>query len=219
MIIDEEHLFAGRMANQSEKVLKRIDAKVEIRISATPVTVNADEMVTVQREEVVKEEMIKEGVVLNPALEFSDKEETLDEHLIRIALEKRDELAEAYRKLGVNINPLLLVQLPNDKENMDDEDKKIKDTVTMFLNLMRDTNVDNGKLAIWLSNEKANLEGISKPDSMVNVLLFKQAIALGWDCPRAAVLLIFRKLESFTFTVQTVGRILRMPEQKLHLKV
>ncbi len=216
VIIDEEHLFAGRMANQSEKVLKRIDAKVEIRISATPVTVSPDEMVTVQREEVVKEEMIKEGVMLNPALEFSDKEETLDEHLIRIALEKRDELAEANRKLGVNINPLLLVQLPNDKENMDDEDKKIKDTVTMFLNLMRDTNVDNGKLAIWLSNEKANLEGISKPDSMVNVLLFKQAIALGWDCPRAAVLLIFRKLESFTFTVQTVGRILRMPEQKFY---
>ena len=48
------------------------------------------------------------------------------------------------------------------------------------------------------------------------MLLFKQAIALGWDCPRAAVLLIFRKLTSDTFTVQTVGRILRMPEQRFY---
>ena len=60
------------------------------------------------------------------------------------------------------------------------------------------------------------MDGIEKEDSITEVLLFKQAIALGWDCPRAAVLLIFRKLESFQFTVQTVGRILRMPQQKFY---
>ncbi len=49
---------------------------------------------------------------------------------------------------------------------------------------------------------------------MTDVLLFKQAIALGWDCPRAAVLLIFREIRQAHFGIQTVGRILRMPEQK-----
>ena len=49
---------------------------------------------------------------------------------------------------------------------------------------------------------------------MVEVLLFKQAIALGWDCPRASVLLIYREMRNERFTVQTMGRILRMPEQK-----
>ena len=68
-------------------------------------------------------------------------------------------------------------------------------------------------MAIWLSGERENLDGLEVPDSMVEVLLFKQAIALGWDCPRASVLLIFRELHSDTFTIQTVGRILRMPEQ------
>ena len=53
---------------------------------------------------------------------------------------------------------------------------------------------------------------------MTQVLLFKEAIALGWDCPRAAVLLIFRKLQSDQFTIQTVGRILRMQEQKHYPK-
>lgn len=72
------------------------------------------------------------------------------------------------------------------------------------------------RLAVWLSNEKANLEGLEEADNLTEVLLFKQAIALGWDCPRAAVLLIFRKLQSNEFTIQTVGRILRMPEQKFY---
>lgn len=31
-------MFAGKLANKSEKVLKTINPKVEIRISATPVT-------------------------------------------------------------------------------------------------------------------------------------------------------------------------------------
>lgn len=39
---------------------------------------------------------------------------------------------------------------------------------------------------------------------------------MGWDCPRASVLLIFRELQSMTFTTQTVGRILRMPEQHFY---
>lgn len=65
---------------------------------------------------------------------------------------------------------------------------------------------------------KENLAGLERPDNMTQVLLFKEAIALGWDCPRAAVLLIFRKLQSDQFTIQTVGRILRMPEQKHYPK-
>ncbi|MEY2830056.1 MAG: hypothetical protein RIQ33_1914, partial [Bacteroidota bacterium] len=62
--------------------------------------------------------------------------------------------------------------------------------------------------------DKIHLENISKNNNMVDVLLFKQAIALGWDCPRASILLMFRELKQETFAVQTLGRILRMPEQK-----
>ncbi len=73
-------------------------------------------------------------------------------------------------------------------------------------------------MAVWLANEKSNLAGLERPDNLAKVLLFKEAIALGWDCPRAAVLLIFRKLQSEQFTIQTVGRILRMPEQRHYPK-
>lgn len=217
VIIDEEHLFWSNSADKSAKVLQRINPKVEIRISATPKT-GSDHIVTVSREEVVKEEMIKKQVVLNPDITkgYNDENE-LNIHLIQCALEKRRLLAEAYKKEGANINPLLLIQLPNDStETMTTEDAAIADQVKAYLKAIKDITVENQKLAVWLSNEKSNLDGLEQPDNMTEVLLFKQAIALGWDCPRAAVLLIFRKLQSDQFTIQTVGRILRMPEQKFY---
>ena len=217
VVIDEEHLFWSRTADKSASVLQKINPKVEIRISATPKT-NADHKVTVSREEVVKEKMIKKQVVLNPDITkgYNDENE-LNIHLIKCALEKRKLLAEAYKKEGTNINPLLLIQLPNDtSESMSSDDLAIADQVKTYLREIKDITTENQKLAVWLSNEKANLDGLEQPDNMTEVLLFKQAIALGWDCPRAAVLLIFRKLQSDQFTIQTVGRILRMPEQKFY---
>jgi len=214
VVIDEEHLFWSATADKSAKVLDGIKPKVEIRISATPKT-HSDYQVTIPREAVIAEEMIKRKAIINPDLRTGFTDETeLTYHLISTALKQRDRLAEAYKRLGVNINPLLLIQLPNDKsEAMTAEDTKIADTVRHYLKAIKQIDEDNGRLAIWLSKEKANLPGLERLDNMTEVLLFKQAIALGWDCPRAAVLLIFRKLTSETFTIQTVGRILRMPEQ------
>ncbi len=217
VIIDEEHMFAGRLANKSETVLQKIDPKVEVRISATPTTTNPDAYVKIPRDRVIAEGMIKEGVVLNPALDFNSPNSSLNQHLIHLALQKREELAEAYRKLGVNINPLLLIQLPNDgNEKMTAEDESVRKEVVEYLDLIKGISTANGKLAVWLSAEKENLDGIERFDNPTEVLLFKQAIAMGWDCPRAAVLLIFREIKSFTFTAQTVGRILRMPEQHFY---
>ena len=218
VVIDEEHLFWSKTADKSKKVLDRINAKVEIRVSATPKT-HSDHQVTIERKEVVEEEMIKEGILLNPDITSGyTTEQQLNEHLINKALDKRNQIAEAYRKEGVDINPLLLIQLPNDtSETMTTEDTQIKDMVVQYLDVVHGINTANHKLAIWLSKEKVNVEdGLEEDQNMTEVLLFKQAIALGWDCPRAAVLLIFRKLTSDTFTVQTVGRILRMPEQMFY---
>lgn len=217
VIIDEEHMFWSKTADKSAQVLDRINPAVEIRISATPKS-RPHEKVTVYRKDVIRAEMIKEEVVLNPDLKIDAMQNnTLDEYLIKTALEKRNQLAEAYRELGVSINPLLLIQLPNDsKASMTAEDTAVAEHVRLYLDTTKGINTDNGKLAVWLSNEKTNLEDIENPDNLTEVLLFKQAIALGWDCPRAAVLLIFRKLNSDTFTIQTVGRILRMPEQHFY---
>lgn len=215
-VIDEEHMFWSKTADKTAAVLDRINPKIEIRISATPKTMACKEKVFISRSEVIKAEMIKKEVILNSEIDNGISDETtLNNHLLKTALAKREQLAEAYKALGININPLLLIQLPNDqKETMTTEDNAVADFVKNYLNAVNNITVENGRLAIWLSNEKENLSGLEEPDNMTEVLLFKEAIALGWDCPRAAVLLIFRKLTSDQFTIQTVGRILRMPEQK-----
>lgn len=216
VIIDEEHMFASpKTAKRAAEVLQKIQAKIEIRVSATTVT-NSDYKTIVERADAIKEEMIKEGIILNPALdEYRQEGRTLNQVLIDVALEKREQLLQAYQKLGININPLLLIQLPNDeKETNSTEDEQYIEQVIQYLDVYKGITTKNNKLAVWLSARKENLEDIEKPDNMTEVLLFKQAIALGWDCPRAAVLLIFRELHSQTFSIQTVGRILRMPEQK-----
>jgi type III restriction enzyme len=217
VIIDEEHMFANtKTAKRANEVLQKIYPKLEIRVSATP-TSNSDYKTIVERQDVIAEEMIKEGIVLNPALDKYEQEggKSLNQTLIDIALKKRTEILEAYKRLDVKINPLLLIQLPNDttEENTLDDQKYIE-TVTQYLEIYHNITVKNNKLAVWLSGRKDNVDKIEDADNMVEVLLFKQAIALGWDCPRAAILLIFRELQSTTFTIQTVGRILRMPEQK-----
>lgn len=215
-IIDEEHVFWSKTADKSAAVLDHINPAVELRISATPKTVHPDALVKVQRQEVIAAEMIKKKVVLNAELEQNMHDELdLNANLMAMAYAKRNAMADAYKQLGETINPLLLIQLPNDsKETLTADDAEIAKQVKLYFEVTHGITTENGKMAIWLANEKENLADLAQPDNMVQVLLFKEAIALGWDCPRAAVLLIFRKLQSDHFTVQTVGRILRMPQQR-----
>lgn len=216
-IIDEEHMFTGKNAKQSEKVLQRINPKVEIRISATPKTLQPDELIKIDRSQVINEGMIKTNISLNPALRGAQTDEAVNMYLLEQAVKKREQLANAYKKLGININPLLLIQLPNDsKETMTAEEESLMESILIKLGAQYGMTTENGKVGVWLSQTKKNLENISKNDSMVNVLVFKQAIAMGWDCPRAGVLAIYRKLSSETFTIQTVGRIMRMPQQRFY---
>ena len=212
VILDEAHLFASK-GKATKELLSKIGAKIEIDVSATPLY-SSDYGHIIKRHEVIEEEMIKQGVILNPALEKGlQKGKSLNQVLLDEALKKRANLKKYYSELGVSINPLLLIQLPNDSKTESADDIKVKTEVIDYLE-SKDITTNNHRLAVWLSNDKTNLDEVDASDSMVDVLLFKQAISLGWDCPRAAVLLIFRDIKQEVFTIQTVGRILRMPEQK-----
>jgi type III restriction enzyme len=48
-------------------------------------------------------------------------------------------------------------------------------------------------------------------DELVRVVIFKMALTTGWDCPRAEVMMSFRKAEDATYIAQLVGRIVRTP--------
>lgn len=215
LIIDESHHHAT--SEISQNLIADIAPKLTIEVSATPIINDPDEIVSVQLEDVKLEGMIKKGVVLNPNFKnvlIGDNLKSMlakgsDAMVLEEAIKKRTEIAQAYKEAGININPLLLIQLPDRKTQQED---LIKDEVVRILKDKHDMTTENGRLAIYLSEEKENLENISKNDHETEVLIFKQAIALGWDCPRAQILVLFRDWHSLTFSVQTVGRIMRMPE-------
>lgn len=214
LIIDESHHTAN--SDKSKELIEIIDPKITLEVSATPhLTENVSEIEKVRLTDVKAEEMIKSEISVNP--EFLDIKVGLkssDEIVIEQALKKREELLKMYKKEGSKINPLMLIQLPDNKSNLISK----KEDVVKILEKKGITE-KNGKLAIWLSEDKSDtLPNIEKNDNEVEVLVFKQAIALGWDCPRASILVIFRESKSFTFTIQTIGRIMRMPELKYYSK-
>lgn len=219
VIIDEEHLGAD-----TEKALELIDGlikpKIIIRTSATPKyepTLSDLEdktagFVRVRREDVVKEGLIKEKIIFQTEEDLNQKQfkgMDQDEILLELAYQKREELLKYYKELDLDINPLVLIQLPNDdKATTETSNTNKQEIVTNYL---KKKGVSENNIAVWLSEDKINLEDVERSNSSISFLLFKQAVATGWDCPRAGVLVMFREIKNPTFAIQTVGRILRMP--------
>jgi type III restriction enzyme len=43
------------------------------------------------------------------------------------------------------------------------------------------------------------------------VVFFKTSLSTGWDCPRAEVMMSFRRAEDHTYIAQLLGRMVRTP--------
>lgn len=219
LVVDESHLNVTQ--NTLQIVNEVIKPHVRIDVTATPKNLQYDfggrDGENISFEEVRKEEMIKKEVVINADVDKKDiekSEKTGDEIVFEKAVEKRDELLKLYKKEGSGIKPLVLIQLPNDRDALSSTDKEKIEWIEKFLDEKYEVNYNNKKLAKWTSKDKINLEKIVEYNSDVEFLIFKQAIATGWDCPRAQILIKFRNTTSETFEIQTVGRILRSPEFK-----
>jgi type III restriction enzyme len=48
-------------------------------------------------------------------------------------------------------------------------------------------------------------------DRKINVVLFKMSLSTGWDCPRAEVMMSFRRAQDHTYIAQLLGRMVRAP--------
>ncbi|MHB1049320.1 MAG: DEAD/DEAH box helicase [Bacteroidota bacterium] len=205
LIIDESHRTAR--AAKALEVIKEISPILTIEITATPKDIRGT-LIKIPLAEVIAEGMIKKEVQINPGAQHIKE----NKNLLEIALKKRKQLKTDYESLGININPLLLIQIPNKKST----DSSNPEDYIVGLLAEHNITVSNKKLSIWLSEIKENKELVEQNDSSVDVLIFKEAIAVGWDCPRASILFLQRewKQDRYIFNIQTLGRIMRMPEQK-----
>jgi type III restriction enzyme len=159
---------------------------------------------------VVEQGLIKEAIVTQTEEDFDCMTgRDLDETLLEIGMKRRAELKAELKLLGKDINPLMLIQLPNDDSKLIEKgEQKKEDIVTEYL---LKNKVPEHKIAKWF-DKHPRPDGLEENDDTHDFLLFKQTAGTGWDCPRASVLVMFREIQSNTFYTQTVGRILRMPE-------
>ena len=208
LIIDEAHTNSATPLTEEE--IKLINPKIIIKMTATH-REQSDIDIRIPHSDVVRAGLIKESIQSQTQEDFRDKRiQDLDKHVLKLALSRREELLKLYKKNGLDINPLLMIQLPNDDRANQEEETK-KDAVLRWL---RELKVDEDKVAIWLDREKVNLENIEMNNDDADILLFKQAPATGWDCPRAQVLLMYRETKDPVFQIQVLGRVLRMPQGK-----
>ncbi len=217
LIVDESH--KNSRTKLAQEIIDYIDPKVIVKVSATPeeeptisqVKNNEAGYVEVPRDKVVEEGLIKDKIVVQTDEDLEKFQgRDLDEVLIDLAIDKRKNLLKQFKSVDKEINPLILIQLPNDDKKLIEIGQKTKEQVV--LGLLAKRGIKEDKIAMWFDGNQKNMEFVTENDSDIDFMLFKQAAGTGWDCPRAHILVMFREITSPTFYTQTIGRILRMPD-------
>lgn len=220
VVIDESH--KNLTATQSAKLMAAISEVrpfIRLEMSATPKTeVNEDleedgihHKVRVRFADVEKEEMVRKSAILNA--DFADVQKRypkaqLEQQVLHAAWDRREELRVGYAAEGSAVEPLLLIQYPRGAEA--DVRAQQVENFLKAKGLVKDETY-----AIWLTDDHSpDLDKIARYDSPYKALIIKDAVATGWDCPRAQVLVQFRVPGSERFQIQTLGRLMRTPEQK-----
>lgn len=125
-----------------------------------------------------------------------------------------DQAALPGEKVTDSVVPLLVLQVPN-TENPDDVGLWL-DTVAEELGDLTSSDVRHvlgdhttktfgAWEADWIEPQRV------EETRSVRVLIAKDGISTGWDCPRAEVLLSFRPAKDHTHITQLIGRMVRTP--------
>lgn len=164
---------------------------------------NPDEWATITRDQGVEAGLLKPEVktvrfIARPSTEVR----MLD--FERVALAQATTMHRRIKAelqgLGVGLVPLLLVQVPNGGRSVDEAEDILVKELGFPAGAVRKHTVDE---------PDENLGAIAN-DPGTEVLIFKTAIAMGFDAPRAFTLAALRGVRDREFGIQVVGRIMRV---------
>lgn len=238
MVLDEAHRGMGRRASSdTPTIVKRlinghgsvppvpivwgISATVkrfEDAMSAAQVQDNRVHLrtVTVDPVRIQESGLLKDDIVLDFPAETGD----FNTVLLRRGVRKVKKLSSAWAEYAAAqnepepIRPLLVLQVPN---------KPSPAEVASAIDVIRNEWPELGSDAIahvFGDHTAQTFGGHSIPyispervqdASYIRVLLAKDAISTGWDCPRAEVMVSFRPAEDETHITQLLGRMIRTP--------
>lgn len=201
VIVDEEHL---NKTVKAEAVIDYLKPNYIVRVSATTKKNKEAEFIQIDEIDVINEGLITRALYINENVSNDIELNNEHEYLLNLALEKQKAIRKEYKNNNICVNPLIIIQVPSNSDELIEQIEKILDD--------KGYSYKNKTVAIWLADKKENIENISENNAEPVVLIMKQAISTGWDCPRAKILVKLRDNMSEDFETQTIGRIRRMPQ-------
>ena len=201
VIVDESH---QNNTVKADEIIQYFHTNKIIRCSATPKGIKNAEIIEIPESDVIAEGLIKKMLIINEDFPQRVEMENATEYLLERAYTKQREIRAEFISIAKDINPLIVVQIPNKSEKLQNDVERWFET--------QGVTYENGQLAVWLSDMHENLEEIEEINAPSVAVIIKQAVATGWDCPRATILVKLRDNMDETFEIQTIGRIRRMPE-------
>jgi type III restriction enzyme len=238
LVLDEAHRgFNAKASSEKPTIVRRLVNGTKARppipivwgISATI----AHFETAMQEAEATKNRRALPPVVVDPVrvqesglvkdtlvLDIPDEAGNFDSVLVRRAARKlkdsTDRWADYARSQGLieTVQPLLVLQTPN-TPSPDDVGIALDTIFDEYSDLtassVRHVLGDHSKQKFgvwevdWIEPQRV------QDESQVRVLIAKDAISTGWDCPRAEVLVSFRPAKDNTHITQLLGRMVRNP--------
>lgn len=124
-------------------------------------------------------------------------------------------LADQEQRQGANyLRPIVLIQAEPKRKGVD-----TRDVYAVKTELMKNHQIPDDEIIIATGAEKGLEQideeyqlGVADPNCSVKYIITQKALAEGWDCPSAYILVSIAELHSSTAVEQLLGRILRQPD-------
>lgn len=217
VVIDEAHLNFGASAKvAAEFYLHHIRPDFTILATATPndekleafertAGIEVASRVVVPRADVVEAGLNKVGLKLG-VIRFREGDRDLIDHeqaTLQAGWTQHRRVRDRLAERGLAVSPLMLVQVEDQAKGGEDPVKRVRDKLV-------EIGVDDAAIASHTSGEPDPDFHSLAYDPDKHVLIFKVAVATGFDAPRAWTLVSVRPNRGRDFGLQIVGRIMRV---------
>lgn len=214
VVIDEAHHSIGAKTQSMIFLKETLNPQYCLMITATPDDADAESFrktagikelhkVTVTREEVVLAGLIKPSIHSIAYISPPDQAVMADFEAAALsdAYTTHQSIKQALANEGINLVPLMMVQVASDNDvNTVEETKQ----ALMKLGFKEDAITSH-----TAKEPDENFLSIAG-DHTKEVLIFKMAAAMGFDAPRAFCMVSMRPIKDTDFGTQLIGRIMRV---------
>ena len=242
-IIDEAHRgMQGRQAGTATTIMQRfIKGSHENHLSPVPVVIGMSatserfdaligkgttstlHKVVVSPAQVRQSGLLKDRIVITYP---EDPTKHSDMAVLQAATDEWQDKCKhwyqyTYEQHYTSVNPVFVIQVcAGSGKKVSDTD--LDDVIAKIEEQIGETFKEHEVVHTFGSTGALTIHGLNVPhvepseiadDRRIRVVLFKENLSTGWDCPRAETMMSFRRAEDATYIAQLLGRMVRTPLQ------